>query len=104
MIPEPHDAIAQPFEIGGALGIGLFRMLSAVQFDDQPLFGTKKIGDWSSHRCLPPELEPTELTVAQILPELALDVGGASAQALRVRTGPADRQRKAPLIQATVMS
>ncbi len=50
-------------------------MLPAVKLDDEPFFHTNKIHDIRRDRILSPELESTEFTGSQTLPEFALGVG-----------------------------
>ena len=73
-IPEPQHAIAGLFEKRGPPFIGLGRVLSAVDLDNELLLETEEIDDVRTDRLLPLEFVAMELPVGEggIRPLLAL--------------------------------
>ena len=62
--------LARALRIGRQLGIGAVRC--AVGFDDQTALAAEKIGKVGANRCLAHELEPGEVPVSQLGPQLRL--------------------------------
>lgn len=71
MIPEANDAKAEFFELPGSgfVAAGLLRVLSSVEFDDQPGFKRREIGDVAADRDLSPELVTIQPATAQMFPQ-----------------------------------
>ena len=55
-------------------------MLSAIDFDDQPLLGAEEVDDVGPERHLQAKAQAIELLAAQPLPEIGLGVGAILAQ------------------------
>jgi hypothetical protein len=76
VIPEP--VYAEPLSsepIGSSLiGFHLFRVLPAVQFNDQPTVQANEIGHERAERHLPAELVPAELAIPQPGPRECLSL------------------------------
>ena len=91
IIPKSQDAIAPRTQKPAAsfVGLGLRRMLAAVNFDREPLVRTAKIYEELPDRMLPTKLRAAQPTVTQKQPELALGIGLSAAQA----TGTRERHR-----------
>jgi len=57
-------------------------MLASVEFDDEPLRGTSKIGDTISDGVLPPEFQLWK-AFAKRAPQYSFDIGRIGAQLAR---------------------
>jgi hypothetical protein len=77
IIPEANNPI--PFRLKKSCSIGiacrLFRMLPAIQLNNQLLFETDEINDVWWNRVLPPKLESAEVAVLQLQPQPQFRVG-----------------------------
>ena len=76
-IPEPQNPEAFSFQPRGPLRITfrLFRVLSAVHLDAEPLSQTDEVDDVWPQGLLAPKLVPTELPQTQMTPQQAFSVG-----------------------------
>lgn len=83
VVPQAKDTETLAFEKGRPPSVLFGSMLPAVDFDDEPPFGAKKVRDITIDLDLPPEPEAINLTVAKDAPELLLRVRGVSAQTTR---------------------
>ena len=83
-IPESADMVALAFEIGRALSIitswRLFRMLAAVELDDETDLMTGEIGEVAPDRNLPPKMRALNRNAPQLFPELGFRIGRIGAQ------------------------
>jgi len=62
MVPEPHHTVTSALQIGRALVIAglLFKMLSAICFNDQPGFNASEVDNIRLDDELPSEFESRE--------------------------------------------
>src|SRR6185312_6978178 len=96
VVPEAQHAKACLLEKLGAPRVLLRsrRMLAAIQFNNEPLLVTDKVGGKSEDRLLAAELRFLELAVAQPAPEQLLHIGGIAPQPPRAL---GLRRRRLPL-------
>ena len=81
IVPVSNDLIASGLQTGRSIGIGwAVGVLTAVGFDDDPHFLTKKVSDTSRHRRLSAKFEAEKLTRAQCMPQLLLGIGFVAPQ------------------------
>ena len=77
VIPEPNHSksfrfqISRPFGVAGKLGC----MLSAVEFDDKPLFEADEVDDLRWNRMLSPKFESPAIAIFQMQPNPRFGVG-----------------------------
>jgi hypothetical protein len=82
-VPDTEDREALPFQLGRSSPIcftPFFRVLAAVDFDDQPGLNTQKIDNVSAPRDLASELESHQAAIPQARPELSFRFGRAEAR------------------------
>jgi hypothetical protein len=80
MIPKSQDRESVPLQPAIASSVmGVGKMLSAVDLDDQPGFEADEVGDKATDRRLAAELE-TQLPMPQMTPQAALGLGHVPAQ------------------------
>ncbi len=84
-VPEPHYQIAFRFQVSRSAGIrlGPFRVLAAIQLDDQPCFLAKKIDYVGQERNLSAEFETSKPPASKARPQKALGVCGLAPQPSR---------------------
>jgi hypothetical protein len=81
VVPEMQDAIIvhdQPLVTNGV--VLAFRVLPAINFDDEAGFATNKIDDVRTDRLLPDKLLSMELARSQTMPERRFRISRASPQ------------------------
>jgi hypothetical protein len=82
VIPEADHAPASLHQVSAAHHIQLgLRMLTAVDFDDQPAFDTGEVGEIGRYGVLATERPSVELMVAKSYPQAPLGFGHVSAKA-----------------------
>ena len=98
-VPEPDDLKSARLEHLRPLGvvIGLIKVLSAVEFDDQLGVDAGEIGDVAVNRKLAAELEPVELASSQRPPEACLNLRLLGAQGSRTAGSASYDHLKRPL-------
>ena len=81
-IPEAQHAKPVRLKEGIALIIiaRLSHMLTAVQLDDNRCFETNEVTDKTANLTLSPELEPVQLTSAQMTPQATFGFGSVFAE------------------------
>ena len=89
VVPEAEDCVALlSQERITFLVVGmLFRMLTAVEFDEQFLRHAGEIDDVRAYRLLAAEFVAVELFVAQVVPEEAFGIGPGFSEGLGVLEG-----------------
>jgi hypothetical protein len=69
VVPNPNHAIAQRDERLVALLIdGAVRVLTAVDFNDQPCFATEEVDKISADWCLPDEFKASQPAIPETMP------------------------------------
>jgi hypothetical protein len=82
VVPKPQHGIpvfAQP-DVAQAVVFRFFRMLAAVNLDDEPERRAGKISNIWTYRLLPFEFQPKETMSTQVVPQPLLGIGHDSAQ------------------------
>ena len=84
IIPEAQNTKARLAELAITISICrlVFRMLPAIQFDDEPGFKADEVEDKAIEGMLAAEFD-AELAATQALPEQMLGIGGRLPQLLR---------------------
>jgi hypothetical protein len=86
VIPEPNHSKSTASEILRSLDVvqQIIRVLSAVDFDNEPRSKTDKVDDISADRLLPSESMIAEVPVAQMTPKATFGVRCIQAKSARV--------------------
>ena len=74
VVPEAKHTIALTLEIGRSLSVGspLQRVMTAFKLDDQLGFRAAEVRDEGTDGMLATELQPAQLPIAQLKPQLSL--------------------------------
>src|SRR5918994_1136843 len=84
MVPEAQDAIATCREEGVANGVTTtFRVLAAVNLEQEARLAAGEIGEVRPDRLLTHELPAGELPIVEAIPEFSLGIGLPGSQSAR---------------------
>lgn len=79
-VPKSQNRKILPLQIHSALRIPLWRMLPAIQFDNQAQLWAQKIRDIAINLSLAAKFSPANLPIAQAEPQRAFSISGILAQ------------------------
>jgi hypothetical protein len=89
IVPDADYAKTAALEFGIALQVARpVGVLAAVEFNDQASLVTGKVGHIGPYGNLPAELEASQTTIPQQLPEMLLDLGRPQAERTRQAGAP----------------
>jgi hypothetical protein len=83
VVPEAQNRPTLSFEKRRPATLVRNRVLTAIQFDNQPAFRAREIDDIRTYRRLATELATQEAPVAKLEPELPLDISLKRSQTSR---------------------
>jgi hypothetical protein len=94
MIPEPDDPIASAGEkCRAAIVCRAVCMLSTVKLDGQSELVAGEVAEEGTDRCLPAKVVRFERGLAEVLPQLVLDIRRVASQLASAADAPVDRAR-----------